>query len=168
MLSITTSKFYDNIFLFCVIENGSINFLSFHGHCSRKYNEMKNDFLSVTFTFLAKMLMWAVFLAGQIPCSLNAKDAKFWHFVYLISTLLWCKREANPWQLGFTVWMILHGISQFHVQNSGLPRLFQSLKELELLCCRLDQWALTELLVVFQVVQSRWFQQFEHSQCSKK
>ena len=52
-------------------------------------------------SFLAKMLMSAVILAGHIPCSLNAEDAKFWYFVYFISTLLWCKREANPWYLRF-------------------------------------------------------------------
>ena len=60
----------------------NINFLSIPGHCNRKYNEMKNDFLSMTRPFLAKMLMSADFLAGHIPCSLNAKDVKCSHFVY--------------------------------------------------------------------------------------
>ena len=57
----------------------NINFSSIHGYRSRKYtDEMKNDFGLCNNPFLAKMLMSAVFLAGQIPCSLNAKDAKLW------------------------------------------------------------------------------------------
>ena len=49
----------------------TMNFSSTHGHCSRKYYEVKNDFLSII-----KMLLSAGVLAGHIPC-LNAKDAKF-------------------------------------------------------------------------------------------
>ena len=74
----------------------NINFSSTDGHCSRKYNEMKNDFLSMTRPFFGKNADVSGFLAGRSPCSLNAKDAKFWHSVYFISTLLWRKREANP------------------------------------------------------------------------
>ena len=70
------------IFLTIFLDSASlkmvnINFSSTPRHCSRKYNEMKNDFLSMTRPFSAKMLMSAGFLAGHIPCSLNAKDAKF-------------------------------------------------------------------------------------------
>ena len=55
MLGNATSNFFDNIFGFRVIEIGKyINFLSTHGHCSRKYNEMKNDFLSMTRPFFGK------------------------------------------------------------------------------------------------------------------
>ena len=53
------------------------NFSSTHGHCSRKYDEMKNDFPSMTRPFFCKNADVSGFLAGHIPCSLNAKDAKF-------------------------------------------------------------------------------------------
>ena len=60
------------------LKMANIDFSSTHDHCSRKYNEMKNDFLPMTRPFfLAKMLMSAGFLAALIPCSLKAKDARF-------------------------------------------------------------------------------------------
>ena len=57
----------------------NIKFSSTHGHCSRKYNEMKNDFLSMTRAFYHTRKNADVkgFLASHIPYSLNAKDAKF-------------------------------------------------------------------------------------------
>ena len=55
----------------------NIKFSSTHGHCSRKYNEMKNDFLPMTRAFFGKNADVKGFLAGHIPCCLNAKDAKF-------------------------------------------------------------------------------------------
>lgn len=33
---------------------------------------------------------------GHISYSLITKQDKFWHFVYFINTLLWCKNETNP------------------------------------------------------------------------
>ena len=74
MLGITTSNFLitflDSASLKRVI---NINFSSTHGHCGRKYNEMKNDFQSMIYVnFWQKMLMSAVILAAHIPCSLNA------------------------------------------------------------------------------------------------
>ena len=53
MLGITTSNFItflDSTSLKMV----NINFSSTHGHCSRKYNEAKNGFLSMTHPFFGK------------------------------------------------------------------------------------------------------------------
>ena len=62
-----------NIFLFLMtfldsasLKTVNINFSSTDGHCSRKYKEMKNDFLSMTRPFFGKNADVSVFLAGYI------------------------------------------------------------------------------------------------------
>ena len=81
----------------------------------------------MTRPFFGKNANVSGFLAGHIPCSLNAKDAKFWHFVYFISTLLWRKREANSWHPGFTVCMIWRGITLLCF-GQGLDRAMKNLE----------------------------------------
>ena len=72
----------------------NINFSSTHGYCSRKYNEMKNYFLSVTRPFFGK----------------NADVSGIFGWPYSNFFILLVPYR-DPWHLGFTVWTIWHGIS---------------------------------------------------------
>ena len=69
MLGITSSDLFDNIFGFCV--SGKYQLFATHGHCNRKYNEMKNDFLSMTRPFFGKnadvsgFLSWSHFVQSE-------------------------------------------------------------------------------------------------------
>ena len=77
----------------------NINFSSTHGHCSRKYNEMKNDFLSMTRPFFGKIAVSGFFSWSHFLQSGTLKTRNF--DILFISSVSYC--DVNVRQIPDTL-----------------------------------------------------------------
>ena len=73
MLGITTSNSFENIFGFCLIENGKYQLFVNSWPLQPKNNEMKKDFLSMTRPFFGKnadvsgFFSWSHLFISSLP-----------------------------------------------------------------------------------------------------